>query len=180
MKNKYEIHGEAVSIFLRRQDGTILETLIDLSDFDKINKYSGTWIAKWVKAMNGFYASYSQKGPLLHRLITNAPSNMLVDHINHNTLDNRKANLRICNSSENQLNRAGAQKNSITGIRNVIWDKRANKYRAELQFHKKHFCVGYYTDPYEAGRMANAGRKMAEMLETICQAQQTQEQEAEK
>lgn len=177
MKNKYEIRGDTVAIFLRRQDGTILETLIDLCDFGRINQYSGTWIAKWVESMNGFYASYSQKGPLLHRVIANAPRNLMVDHVNHDTLDNRRTNLRICTGAENQMNRAGAQRNSRTGIRGVIWDKNAKKYRAELQFHGKHFCVGYYGNPYEAGRMADAGRKMAERLESI---QQAQEQEGKK
>lgn len=40
----------------------------------------------------------------LHRFITNCPREKVVDHINHNTLDNRKANLKICTRFENQQN----------------------------------------------------------------------------
>ena len=48
----------------------------------------------------------------------------VVDHINHNTLDNRKANLNIVGICENQQNRLGARKNSKSGVRGVSWDNK--------------------------------------------------------
>lgn len=48
---------------------------------------------------------------LLHRFIMNAQDGMIVDHINGNKLDNRKANLRITTQSENLLNRHKRKKN---------------------------------------------------------------------
>lgn len=42
---------------------------------------------------------------LLHREIMNPPKGMVIDHKNHNTLDNRRNNLRICTQAENTRNR---------------------------------------------------------------------------
>ena len=55
----------------------------------------------------------------MHRFITSASKGTEVDHINHNTLDNRKSNLRICTRSENQMNarkRRGPQSSKYKGV----------------------------------------------------------------
>ena len=48
----------------------------------------------------------------------------VVDHINHNTLDNRKCNLNVVSRYENQQNRLGSRKGSKSGIRGISWDNK--------------------------------------------------------
>ena len=44
---------------------------------------------------------------LLHRIIAGARRDQIVDHINGNTLDNRRCNLRIVSNQQNTMNSAG-------------------------------------------------------------------------
>jgi len=79
----------------------------------------------WVLEANSFYAHRradgqfvgrsSQGGAYAHRLIMNA-SGRDVDHINHDPLDNRRCNLRLCSSSQNQLARESEEVDGFVGI----------------------------------------------------------------
>ena len=71
--------------------------------------------------MGGFYAAAhpGKTTVYMHRLIMAAPRGRQVDHINHDTLDNRRENLRIVTNRQNNENRNGAYKNSKSGIRGV-------------------------------------------------------------
>ena len=62
---------------------------------------------------------YKYKHWELHRFIMNAQKGQCVDHVDHNTFDNRKSKLLISNDNLNLQNRKGANKNSGTGVRNV-------------------------------------------------------------
>lgn len=77
---------------------------------------SRTW---YINAIG--YLSYSSSGThkLFHRLIMNPAEGKVVDHINHNKLDNRLCNLRSVTVSDNVFNRKGAQSNNSSGCRGV-------------------------------------------------------------
>lgn len=82
-----------------------LSTKLDDEDFESF--YIFDWYA--LKGRNNFYAvrSIGRGTKYLHREIMSAPCGYDVDHINHDTLDNRKSNLRICLHAENLRNRLG-------------------------------------------------------------------------
>jgi hypothetical protein len=96
---------------------------------------------------------------LMHRVILDAPKGMLVDHINGDGLDNRRANLRFATRSQNQQN-LHAPSRSRTGVRGVtIVPRRTKPYRARLHLNGKHISLGYYETLEEASKAARDGRR---------------------
>jgi hypothetical protein len=63
------------------------------------------------------------------------PAGMIVDHINHDTLDNRRSNLRLCSLSENVRNSAGARRDCQSGFRGVYWHKKDRRWMARIGTH---------------------------------------------
>lgn len=78
--------------------------VVDAEDVPRLSEYAWTVSSH----ENYTYAKASPGGRvlLMHRFLTGAPEGMVVDHVNHDTLDNRKANLRVCTQAENLRNRA--------------------------------------------------------------------------
>jgi len=76
--------------------------------------------------MGGFYAAAKVINAAgrsttlyMHRLLMDAPKGLQVDHINHDTLDNRRANLRIVTNQVNNANRAGPYSSNKHGVRGL-------------------------------------------------------------
>lgn len=57
-----------------------------------------------------------RKFTILARKLLNAPDGMFVDHINGDTFDNRRANLRLCSASQNNCNRKAPERLSYRGV----------------------------------------------------------------
>lgn len=79
------------------------KVLVDDEDY----KWLSAW--KWCTDTNPInrnnYALRTSGGTVsMHRLIMGQPKGMEVDHINHDTLDNRKENLRVVTTAQNQRN----------------------------------------------------------------------------
>ncbi len=85
----------------------------------------------------------------LARLITGALPGMIVDHINGDTLDNRRANLRVCTMAQNVRNRKKPRTNT-SGYKGVHWMPRHKKWMAKITCAGKHIFLGLFDDPAEA------------------------------
>ena len=117
--------------------------LVDAEDMDKIGSYR-----KWFISTRGdVYAQIHKNGKTtshkIHRVITNAPVGMDVDHINGNPLDNRRVNLRICTHAENSRNTKLAR-NNTSGHIGVSWDKSRKKWSARIKLNYKDIYIGRY------------------------------------
>lgn len=79
----------------------------------------------------------------MHREIMKTPKGMDTDHINHNRLDNRKSNLRICTHAENLVNRGKTRANK-SGYVGVYWHSRDKHWRAQVQEHSNVIFLGSF------------------------------------
>jgi hypothetical protein len=153
--------------------------LIDKDDYDKVKKYRWNINKCWNKNTNltpHFYAGCidrenNNSSLLIHRYIMSAPRNMVVDHINGNTLDNRKSNLRVVTQSQNRQNYKGVNPNNTSGHIGVTWDKTNNKWFAHIRVNWKQKNLGLYDNIEDA---IDARRKGEEKYFTIHNEIQTE------
>ena len=129
--------------------------LVDDEDFERVNMYK--WCAHKKGrniihhyAVRNIVENGKHKTLGLHRFILNiTDENIKVDHKNRNTLDNRKENLRPCNTSENNSNRICMPK-STSKYLGVYFHKGTGKYMARIKKDKSTIYLGVFKDEKDA------------------------------
>ncbi len=121
--------------------------IVDAEDYDWLVRYK--WYA--TKAKNTFYACRVEGGKTIkmHREIMRAPKGLVCDHINHNGLDNRKRNLRLCTHAQNCYNQRGGA-TGTSKYKGVSWDKRSSKWSARIRCNGKLYNLGDFDNQMEA------------------------------
>ena len=128
--------------------------LVDEEDFEELNQY------KWCvnkKCYNGFIAVRNEGKPphrqtiYMHRAIINCPKGSEVDHINHNPLDNRRCNLRICTKAQNQYNQK-PRTGSASVWKGVSRSKKDKKWRASIGYKKRATYLGCFDNEIDAAK----------------------------
>ena len=117
-------------------------TLVDDADYDILSQY------KW-RILTGkgsfVYACRSGDEPgdcvLMHREVNETPDGLHTDHINHNTLDNRRHNLRTVIHRENCQNKKASHSSRYTG---VSWSKRDKRWTASIKINYKTRHLGNF------------------------------------
>lgn len=135
-KNEFHVCGDITYIDLYDKNcDVIAQAIIDTEDLEKV-RYT-----KWKLSSSG-YAMNTPKfhGGNKHMSRVILGTDKFVDHINHNTLDNRKANLRIVTKSQNQMN---ANHKGVSKTK-------SNKYYAYIRIDRKMINLGEYVFEDEA------------------------------
>lgn len=122
---------------------------IDDEDYNKINSYFWQVEYRSIKKDYRIKAIVNGKRVYLHRLIMNAPDNLVVDHINHDTLDNRKCNLRVCTASQNCMNRKSRMSH---GFKGVVYRKDRGTYYAIIIVNGKQIRSGAFKSIEDAAK----------------------------
>jgi len=136
-----------------------LVALVDDIDFVVLSAFKWCSSEKAPGHVHAVRRPRGQQGGALvhmHRSVMNAPKGMVVDHINGNTLDNRRSNLRVVTHKENIRHRAhGANRNSGTGVRGVSFCKTRGRYIAGIKVDGKKINLGRF-DSIDAAAQAYA------------------------
>lgn len=129
--------------------------LVDDKDYEVLSKH------KWF-ALNGKYAARTvwdgkakkKTTILLHRQILDEPIGLDVDHINLNTFDNRRDNLRAITHQQNCFNRPGLQGHSNYKGVSRVWN---GNWAAKITISENTIPLGTYTSEIDAAKAYNIG-----------------------
>ena len=124
--------------------------IVDPEDYKELAKYK--WYAK--RCDRRFYAErwYKNRNLKMHRVIMGAAEGKVIDHINHNGLDNRKANLRFVTSQQNTWNKRKQKGSYSSQYKGVHWVKCEKNWRAVITCNKKVIYIGRFDDEEAAAK----------------------------
>ncbi len=117
---------------------------VDDEDFEYLNQWK--WYAKVAKHTSYACRLNSKNETVwMHRVITQCPDGLDVDHINYNGLNNRRDNLRVCTRQQNELH-----KKPRKGYKGVFYIKSSNKWMAQIKINYKAHYLGCYSNKKNA------------------------------
>lgn len=140
---------EHAVVVLKDAQGQPHQVFLDAQDLPLIDAYI------WAIRHRGYAACKAGgKSILLHRLIMSPKPGELVDHITGNTLDNRRANLRICTSAQNSKNQL-LRVDNTSGFKGVRRHTSGAKWEALIKHNGKRHYLGLFDDPRVAAHAYN-------------------------
>lgn len=125
--------------------------IVDDGDYEIVARLA--WQAELRKGV--WYAIHEEYTPRrrkvrMHRLILAVRQDQLVDHKDHDGLNNTRANLRICTPAQNNHNRRPSAHSS--DFKGVTWRKNRSRWVAQIQFKGKGKFLGQFHDEIEAAK----------------------------
>lgn len=145
VKRQIRIEGDVAYISLTKG----YEAAIDAADVPLVEGFD--WLA--LPRGGSAYAYRTTHSPrktiYLHRLLVAASSDLHVDHIDGNRLNNRRGNLRLATRHQNMQNQKLATHNT-SGLKGAGWSKSKGKFRSRIVAFGKEYHLGFYNSAEEA------------------------------
>jgi hypothetical protein len=125
--------------------------IVDTADFEWLNEFN--WFAYWSRQTQTFYAAkqISHRLTGMHSFILNCKIGERVDHVNNNTLDNRRENLRKATAAENSRN-CRISKRNVSGFKGVHFRKEFGTWRACIRYEYVLRHLGSFDSAEEAAK----------------------------
>lgn len=121
-------------------------TLVDDEDYKILTEFK--WCA--MQSRKNFYAHNYELGRM-HTFLMPVKKPYEVDHIDRNTLNNQKSNLRICTHQQNNWNQ-GKKKAGTSKYKGVYWFPKRNKWIARMRIKGITTHLGCFDDETAAAR----------------------------
>ena len=126
---------------------------VDKEDYPDLIGYNWT-VLRGDRSLYAVRRRKNGKVVLMHRELMKPGRGMVVDHINHRGLDNRRFNLRVCSSRQNSMNRRG-KLGSRSKYKGLSWMRDLKKWSVKIQGR----FVGCFEDETEAARAYDAAAR---------------------
>jgi hypothetical protein len=124
-------------------------SIVDAKDFERLSLRN--WYAVWSPHTKSFYAATNislsdgkQRMIQMTTEVLGLEPGIEVDHRNHDTLDNRRQNLRESEGSQNAYNRRKRHDNT-SGYIGVSWVERLKKWRVLVRSDGRRVSGGCFT-----------------------------------
>jgi hypothetical protein len=146
--------GATFFMLLKLNTRKPIYTTIDDEDYKLISGYR--WRLGGGRQDRHYVVSTSEEGKQinLHRLIMGNPIG-IVDHKDHNVLNNQKANLRVCTFAENIRNSRKLKPSAKSIYKGIMFNKYCGRWRAKIFSNGKTYELGYYRREVEAALAYN-------------------------
>ena len=149
-----------VRIPLSGKKGAGKSVIVDVEDAERLGLTEMSWNLGTKYAVRNTMTR-PRTALLMHRFIMDAPKGICVDHINGDTLDNRRCNLRLATYSENQMNRkvASISLSGLKGVSTAVKRNGAVSYIATIQINGKRYSLGSHKTAQAAHLAYQEGAK---------------------
>jgi len=125
--------------------------ILDPQDYYRLANFK--WFLKDKYALRSFKLTPEKtQFVAMHREIMNCPEGFLIDHINNNSLDNRRANLRQATRAQNTYNRKKTRVKTSSQFIGASFNKRIGKWTAHISYKNKKIWLGSFKTELEAAR----------------------------
>ena len=147
-------------VFYPTRGGTLI---VDGEDRHIIDNNVWTWEKNSASFINQAWIAEEKRTHRvsLSRFLMKAKPSQVVDHINGNTLDNRRCNLRVCAKAQNNINKTKTSGVRSSKYKGVFWENSCNRWRVQIRFEGVRKHVGVFKDEIAA---AEAYDKFARKL----------------
>lgn len=152
--NKWRFEGD-IAVGLTNNN---MEFCIDLKDYEKCKDIC--WFENYDNHTNSYYIYGTQNKQRfsIHQFILGKREGFVIDHIDHDTTNNRRSNLRVVTLSNNAMNQR-IKSNNTSGVKGVRWHKATQKWQSGIGIKGKQIYLGVYETFDEAVKVRKEAEK---------------------